>query len=98
MNNFRFGGEPFHDAFLYLRSPGTDQLFLDRLRNGVGGKDIEAFKIVEPHKSEALPILVENLSSHDRGTREKAKDEVSGHEEVHEDELEDRLHCNRGIT
>jgi hypothetical protein len=68
------GGKPFHESLLYLRSPDTDQLFLHRLRNGVGDQDARAFEIVKAYKAEALPILVENLSNRHRGTRNKAKE------------------------
>ena len=69
-----YGGQPFQEALLYLRSPRIDQLFLDRLRNGLGDRVIEAFGIVKAHKAQALPILVENLSSRHRGTRMKTKE------------------------
>jgi len=72
------GGEPFHAALLYLRSPKTDQLFIGRLRNGVGDKDIEALVIAEAYKAEVLPILVEHLSSRNRTTRENAYDMLKG--------------------
>jgi hypothetical protein len=68
------GGKPLHDALVYLRSPDTDQLFLDRLRNGVGDKDIEAIEIAKAYEAEVLPILVDNLSSRHRGTRKNAND------------------------
>jgi hypothetical protein len=68
------GGKPFHEALLYLRSPETDQLFIERLRNGVGDEDIKAIAIAETYKDQVLPILVEHLSSRDRTTREKSHD------------------------
>jgi hypothetical protein len=66
------GGEPFHATLLYLRSPQTDRLFIERLRNGVADKDIEALVIAEAYKNQVLPILVEHLTNRDRTTRKNA--------------------------
>jgi len=67
-----YGGKPFHEAIVYLRSPETEALFLERLRHGVGGSDKEAMEVVRSHELEVLPVLVEHLASRDRGTRTNA--------------------------
>ncbi|MHC4647033.1 MAG: HEAT repeat domain-containing protein, partial [Planctomycetota bacterium] len=66
------GGKPFHEAILYLRSPLTEDLFLERLRNGVGNGDKEALAIARSHQPEILPVLVEHLNSRGRTTRKNA--------------------------
>jgi hypothetical protein len=65
-------GRPFHEALLYLRSPWTEELFLERLRNGVRKVDMQALTIARARQREVLPILVEQLNSRNRVTRDEA--------------------------
>jgi len=65
-------GRPFYEALLYLRSPQIEELFLDRLRNGVRKEDMQALTIARQRQREVLPILVEHLNSRGRGTRDDA--------------------------
>lgn len=65
-------GRPFHEALLYLRSPQIEELFLERLRNGVQRADMQALAIAQARQREVLPILVEHLNSRNRVTRDEA--------------------------
>ncbi|MBL7152818.1 MAG: hypothetical protein ISS79_03815 [Phycisphaerae bacterium] len=65
-------GRPFHEALLYLRSPQTEELFLERLRNGVREVDMRALAIARAREREVLPILVEHLNSGNGVTRDAA--------------------------
>lgn len=67
-----FGGRPFHEALLYLRSPQTEELFLERLRNDVRKVDMRALAIARAREREVLPILVEHLNSGNGVTRDAA--------------------------
>ncbi|MHC4648144.1 MAG: HEAT repeat domain-containing protein, partial [Planctomycetota bacterium] len=67
-------GKPFHEALLYLRSPQTEELFLQRLRNGVRRADMQALAIAQARKPQVLPILVEHLTSPNRVTRRDANE------------------------
>jgi hypothetical protein len=66
------GADPFHEALLYLRSSQTEELFLERLRNGVREADMRALAIARAREREVLPILVEHLNSGNRETRDNA--------------------------
>ncbi len=65
-------GRPFHEALLYLRSSQTEELFLERLRNGVREADMWALAIARAREREVLPILVDHLNSGNGVTRDAA--------------------------
>jgi hypothetical protein len=72
LNLDRSLGRPFHEALLYLRSPRIEELFLERLRNGVRKADMQVLTIARARQREVLPILVEHLNSRNRVTRDEA--------------------------
>jgi hypothetical protein len=65
-------GRPFYEALLYLRSPQIEELFVERLRNGIRKEDMQAVEIARAREQEALPILLEHLNNRDRVTRDEA--------------------------
>ncbi len=67
-------GRPFHETLLYLRCPRIEELFLERLRNGVREVDMRALAIASAREREVLPILVEHLNSGSRVTRNEANE------------------------
>jgi len=65
----------FQRAIRYLRSPRTDALFLERIRNGFGDGDYNLagdFAFAKDHEAELLPLLVDYLESTDREARHEA--------------------------
>lgn len=72
------GGRPFHEALLYLRSSQTEELFLERLRNGVRKADMRALAIARARQRDVLPILVEHLNSGSRVKHDAANDAANG--------------------
>ena len=71
------GGYAFQVAIMYLRSPRTDALLLEKLRHGVDSGDMYAFSIsafFNDYQQEILLILVEQLGNRDRQTRKYANE------------------------
>ena len=65
----------FQHAIRYFRSPQTDALFLERIRNGLGDGDHDLarnFAFAKDHEAELLPLLVDYLESRDRKARHQA--------------------------
>ncbi|MCP4707087.1 MAG: HEAT repeat domain-containing protein, partial [Planctomycetes bacterium] len=68
------GGSSFQDPIIYLQSPRTDKLLLQRLCHSLDTGDRSVFESYYFRKywDQILPVLADHLDSRDRNTRKNA--------------------------